>query len=174
MIYILYNYIRGVTTSSSKRSSLLEKYWRTLRALTREHTRTKLNFVSFRGNIRRRARDYDHTRSDILVRRFHTSMVVVGEVLGFFEYSINVRKSYITSRKYTRCGDPGRASHATDYFYLRPFVLPGAVREQEDFSSTCPLLALGPPFFIPSYRITVLLLPQFTSTYAFSVESTDW
>lgn len=173
MIYIVYNCIRGIITPCPKRLLLLEKCSETLCARAREHTWTKLNFVSFRGNIRRHARDYDHTRSDILVRRFHTS-TVVGEVPGFFEYSINVRKSYITNRKYTRCRGPGRASHATDYFYLRPFVLPDGKRAREVFSLACPLPALGPPFSISSYRITVLLLSRFVSTYTFSVESTDW
>lgn len=82
------------------------------------------------------------TTYDILVRRFHTPPIV-GEVLGFFEYSINVRKSYITNRECTRREGPRRASHASDYFYLRPFALAGGKR------------ASGPTFGLPSVSLQV-------------------
>jgi len=87
-------------------------------------------------NIHRYGQNYGHTCNDILARSFCTS--IAGEILGFFEYSINVRKSYITNRECTRGEGSGRASHAGDYFYLRPFVLAGGKR------------ASGPSFSLPS------------------------
>lgn len=64
---------------------------------------------------------HDHTRGNVPRRAF--PYFYRRRALGFFEYSINVRKSYITSGECTRYEGTERASHATDYFFPRPFVL---------------------------------------------------
>jgi len=129
-------------------------------------TRTKVDFASFCGNVRWYIRNYSYTR---YLRRFYTPSIVV---LGFFEYSINVRKSYITNRECTRREDPKRASHASD-FYLRPFALAGGKRASGP-TFGLPSMSLGLPFFVPSYPTAILFLSRFTSTCILSVESTDW
>lgn len=73
---------------------------------------------------------YGSTRQcHVPVGRFHTFIVVE---LGFFEYSINVRKSYITDRECTR-RSAERASHATDYF-LPPLPFPLPTPEPHPFA----------------------------------------
>jgi len=116
---------------------------------------SKLNFASPADTTS--VRTIAHARSCysfILVSCFHYSYRS-GEVLGFFEYSINVRKSYITSRECVR--SLGRASHASDYFYLRPFVLAGG-NEQAVFSFGLPSASSKDhPFSLPP------ILPSFFS-----------
>lgn len=113
-------------------------------------TRSKLNFMTFHRNSMFEITA--HTRG----RRYPRQLLPVppylrGEVHGFFEYSINVRKSYITNRECTRSRRPGACfACPSDHSYLSSFRL--SRRHKRAFLWPALRRALGPPFFVPSYR----------------------
>ena len=73
--------------------------------------------------------------------------------LGFFEYSINVQNSCTTNRECV-CGTnvAERVSHATDYLFLRPLVLPRVNELPEEILAPRPSSCQQSPpswFFLP-------------------------